>query len=224
MIELLGVSRAYRTPAGTVWAVRDVSMTFHPGSFVALYGVSGSGKSTLLNLAAGLDVATEGEVRLDGRDLRRLSDDERGFQRLKNVGVVFQDDNLIEEFTALENVMLPLEALGVGAAAARSAAQELIRRVGLVGLEDRYPGQLSGGQQQRVGIARALVGDRSVVLADEPSGALDSTSSKELYGLLRQLADGGATVVVATHDPQVREIADVSHRMLDGRLLAPSIA
>lgn len=222
MIEMTAVGRMYRTSAEEVWAVRDVTLTIPEGAFVALYGVSGSGKSTLLNLVAGLDVATSGQVLLDGADLGRMSEDERARVRLERVGVVFQDHNLIEEFTALENVMLPLEARGMPVPEARSAGRAALERVGLDRLEDRLPGQMSGGQRQRIGVARALAGDRRVLLADEPSGSLDSVTSLGLFGLLREIADAGATVVVATHDPRVRDVADVSLEMLDGRLLAPA--
>lgn len=217
-VSLRGVSRVYESVGGEVWAVRAVDLAIPSGTFVGLYGVSGSGKSTLLNLVAGLDRPTSGEVKVGGADLAGLSEDACGRMRLEHVGVVFQDDNLVEEFTAEENVMLPLEVLGASVAQARAAARAQLVRVGLEGLEGRYPAQMSGGQQQRVGIARALVGERRLLLADEPSGALDSRTSRDLFTLLRRLADEGATIVVATHDPIVGEFADVAYEMTDGRL------
>lgn len=212
-----GVSRSFVSPSETVWAVRDGSFEVARGSFVCLFGASGSGKSTLLNLLAGLDSATTGMVRVGDTEVGGLSEDQRSRLRLERVGVVFQDHNLIEEFTAAENVMLPLEVLGRPVAAARAQAEEQLDRVGLAGLGARYPAELSGGQRQRVGIARALVGDRELLLADEPTGALDSVTSQALFALFRRLCDEGTTVIIATHELMAREFADVVLEMHDGR-------
>lgn len=192
----------------------------NPGEFVCVFGASGSGKSTLLNLLAGLDLPDSGEIQVGGYDVGRLDESGRARLRLRTVGVVFQDHNLLEEFTAVENVALPLEAAGMSPAAAETAARQQLARVGLDGLESRFPHQLSGGQRQRVGIARALTGDRAVLLADEPTGALDSGASTDLFALIRKLCDDGLLAVVCSHDPLCRSFADTVYEMRDGRLAA----
>ena len=202
-----------------VWGARDVSLVVHPYEFVCIYGASGSGKSTLLNLLAGLDLADSGRVEVLGQDVGQLDESGRTRMRLESVGVVFQEHNLVEEFTALENVALPVEALGLSPGDATEAAAFQLARVGLAGLEARRPDQLSGGQRQRVGIARALVGDRRILLADEPTGALDSKSSADLFELLRKLCDDGLAAIVCSHDTMCREYADTLYEMIDGRLL-----
>lgn len=218
LIRTSGVRKAYRSAAETVWAARDVDFTAHAGEFVCVYGASGSGKSTLLNLLAGLDLADSGEIRVGGIDVSASDEAQRAELRLGTVGVVFQEHNLIEEFTAAENVALPLEAYGVPVGEAREEALAQLARVGLAGLEDRMPWQLSGGQRQRVGVARALTGQRAVLLADEPTGALDSTATRELFGLIRKLCDDGVLAVICSHDPQCREFADTVYEVVDGRL------
>ncbi|WP_250035712.1 ABC transporter ATP-binding protein [Paractinoplanes maris] len=214
------MSRSYSSHAETVWAVRDVSLTARPGEFVCISGASGSGKSTLLNLLAGLDSADHGEITVAGARVDTLSETERAQLRLETVGVVFQDHNLIEEFTAAENVALPLEVLGVDSRQARQRAGEELSRVGLAGLDRRFPRQLSGGQRQRVGVARAVIGDRRILLADEPTGALDSKNSRELFALIRSLCDQGVLAVVCSHDIMCREFADTAYEMVDGGLVA----
>ncbi|WP_410538081.1 ABC transporter ATP-binding protein [Streptomyces sp. KL2] len=218
LIRASGVRKAYHSAAETVWAARDVDFTAHAGEFVCIYGASGSGKSTLLNLLAGLDLADSGEIRVDGVDVSAADEAQRAELRLGTVGVVFQEHNLIEEFTAAENVALPLEARGVPVGEAREEALAQLARVGLAGLEDRMPWQLSGGQRQRVGVARALTGQRAVLLADEPTGALDSTATRELFELIRKLCDDGVLAVVCSHDPHCREFADTVYEVVDGRL------
>ncbi len=218
LIDLDAVSRTFVSDAETVWAVRDVALTLPTGTFAAVHGASGSGKSTLLNLIAGLDTATSGRIQVCGQDVGTLDEDRRSRLRLQQVGVVFQDHNLVEEFTAVENVMLPLEVLGRRLPDARREAAATLRRVGLDGLGDRFPAQLSGGQRQRVGVARALVGDRRILLADEPTGSLDSAASRALFALFRSLIQDGVTVVVATHDMSSLEFADQVFEMSDGRL------
>lgn len=224
ILSITDVSRSYTSDAETVWAVRDANLTARAGEFVCVFGASGSGKSTLINIIAGLDSADFGEILVDAQDVARLDESERASMRLQTVGVVFQEFNLIEEFTAIENVTLPLEALGVGPTDAAGQAAIQMARVGLEGLEDRLPSQLSGGQRQRVGIARALVGDRRILLADEPTGSLDSAASVELFALLRELCDGGALAVVCSHDARCPEFADTVYEMVDGRptLQAPA--
>jgi ABC-type lipoprotein export system ATPase subunit len=204
----------------TVWAAREVDLVAYPGEFVCVFGASGSGKSMLMSLLAGLDLPDSGEIQGGGRDVGRLDESARARLRLETVGVVFQDHNLLEEFTAAENVALPSEASGVEAGAAREEAVCQLARVRLSGLEDRYPRQLSGGQRQRVGIARALTGRRATLLADEPTGSLDSAASTELFALIRALCDEGLLAVVFSHDHECRRFADTLYEMRDGRLTA----
>jgi ABC-type lipoprotein export system ATPase subunit len=217
-LRVTGVSRSYVSAAETVWAVRDVSLTADAGELVLVSGASGSGKSTLVNLISGIDRPDCGRIAVAGTEVTALHEADRTRLRLEKVGVVFQEHRLIEEFTAVENVALPLEARGVAAREARSAAAALLARVGLEGLERRRPDQLSGGQRQRVGIARALAGDRRVILADEPTGSLDSATSVEVFGVLRKLCDAGVLVVLCSHDPRSRAFADRHFEMDDGEL------
>lgn len=212
------ISRSFTSAAETVRAVRNVSLSADQGEFVCVFGASGSGKSTLVNLIAGLDTADAGRILVGQADLGLLGESGRARLRLDTVGVVFQDHNLIDEFTALENIALPLEALGVGRGSALRQASEQLERVGLGGLGDRLPSRMSGGQRQRVGIARALVGERRVLLADEPTGALDSRNSRELFELVRELCDQGTLAVVCTHDQGCQDLADTVYEMADGRL------
>ena len=216
-LTLLDVNRCFAASPEPVWAVREASFSVDAGMFVCLVGASGAGKSTLLNLIAGLDSATSGTILVEGTDVGLLSEEQRARLRLERVGVVFQDHNLIEEFTANENVMLPLEALGAPAQKARARAEAELERVGLHGLGQRFPAQLSGGQRQRVGIARALVGGRRLLVADEPTGALDSANSRALFQLLRGLCDQGTTVLLGTHELMSQDFADTIYEMRDGR-------
>ena len=221
MTELLRVSRvsrAFVAQVETVHAAREVSFSSRAGEFVCIYGPSGSGKTTLLNLIAGLDVADSGNIHVAGIDVGALDEGGRARLRLETIGVIFQDHQLIDEFTAWENVALPLEVRGIPGKQARAAALAELERVGLGGLGDRLPSQLSSGQRQRVGIARALVGQRRVLLADEPTGALDSTNARALFALIRALCDQGTLAVVCTHDPLGRGFADTVYEVVDGRL------
>lgn len=218
LLHVARVRRAFVTPAETVQAVRDVTFSAQDGEFVCIHGASGSGKSTLLNLLAGLDVADGGTIQVAGTDVGTLDEGGRARLRLETIGVVFQDHQLIDEFTAWENVALPLEVRGVSGTKAKAEALAELERVGLAGLEDRLPSQLSGGQRQRVGIARALIGQRRVLLADEPTGALDSTNSRALFALIRTLCDQGTLAVVCSHDVMCQEFADSVYEMTDGHL------
>ncbi len=212
------VTRIFRSPAETVRAVDGVSLTVHEGEFLCIHGASGSGKSTLLNLIAGLDEAESGTVVIDGQEVSGQSAGARASLRLSTVGVVFQHDNLIEEFTAAENVAFPLELRGRSTRAEiDDQAQEWLGRVGMGGFARRFPAELSGGQQQRVGIARALIGHRRVLVADEPTGSLDSANSRALYGLIRELSDQGTTAVMTSHDPVAREYCTRAIGMTDGQ-------
>ena len=218
LIHLTGVSKVYRSEVETVWAARNVDFVARPGEFVCIYGASGSGKSTLLNLLAGLDLADSGVVQVGGVEVSSADESQRAQLRLRTVGVVFQDNNLIEEFTAIENVALPLEARGIPAADTVAEAVEQLGRVGMAGLEHRLPRQLSGGQRQRVGVARALTGQRAVLLADEPTGALDSAATQDLFALIRTLCDQGILAVICSHDPRCRAYADTLYEVIDGQL------
>lgn len=217
-IDVSEVSRDFTSEAEVVHAVRGVSLTVYPSEFVTLVGPSGCGKSTLLNLIAGLDTPTSGSVSVDGRPVDSLSESARARLRLELVGTVFQEHNLIPEFTALENVMLPAELRGTSRSNAARAARESLDRVGLVELSRRFPSELSGGQRQRVGIARALCGERRVLLADEATGALDQQNSIEVFATLQRLAAEGVAVLAATHDPLAAEFAARTLFMTDGRI------
>lgn len=217
--ECQSLSRAFITAAEVVYALREVELTVTAGSFVCLHGPSGCGKTTLINVLAGLDEPTSGTVTVLGQRLEMLTDRERANLRLRRLGVVFQEHNLIPEYTAAENVMLPLQGLGVGRADSARQAAEALEKVGLGGLDDRRPDQLSGGQRQRVGIARALVGQRSLLLADEPTGALDSANSRSLFELISTLCEGGLTAIVASHDPQALHLAARTVELADGRVV-----
>lgn len=209
----------FELEAETVHAVSGVDLTVEAGEFVCVLGESGSGKTTLLHLLAGLEVPSSGTAKVCGVELAMATEAERAHMRLTKVGIVFQDHNLLDEFTAVENVMLPLEVTGIRGASAREQAVSRLKRVRLDGLEDRFPRQLSGGQRQRVGIARALVGGRQLLLADEPTGALDSENSLGLFGLLREMCDEGHTTVLATHEQRATTFADRCLRMVDGSLV-----
>ena len=215
-VRVEGLSRCYESSSEVVWAVRDANFSVASGSFMCIFGASGSGKSTLSNLIAGLDVPSGGTVTIGRNEVSALNEDGRARLRLEHVGVIFQDNNLIEEFTAVENVMLPLEVRGRSAKEAKKDATAHLAAVGLAGLDNRFPAQLSGGQRQRVGIARALSGGRELLVADEPTGALDSINSRLLFALFRELCDGGTTVIVATHERMSQEFADVVFEMQDG--------
>lgn len=216
MVSLRGVRRHFVTPVETVRAVDGVSFEAGRGTLTCLMGPSGSGKTTVLRLLAGLDLPDTGEVEVAGHRLHTLTPSARALVRARDVGVVFQHHNLVDEFTAAENVALPLELLGAAPRPALHAAQVLLARVGLEGLGRRRPAELSGGQRQRVGIARGLAGGRTVLLADEPTGSLDQATAREVFQLLRGLCDDGLTAVVCTHDPQGALVADRTLHMTDG--------
>lgn len=202
----------------SVNALNGISLSAKRGELLALMGPSGSGKSTLLNVMAGLQVVSNGEVFVDGRDLQGISEKERTKLRLSEIGVIFQDNNLIPEFTVEENILLPLRARGFSKSAAQLEIQRCLAAVDLMGFESRRPSSLSGGQQQRAGIARALAGERQFLLADEPTGALDSVNTDKIFSLLRDLAASGNCVVVATHDPEIKTYADRIIWIRDGNI------
>ena len=219
VLLLREVNKSFVSEVETVRAVRDVSLAARPGQFLCIHGASGSGKSTLVSVLAGLEVADSGDVMINGVDVTALGESGRSRLRLEHVGVIFQGDGLIDEFTAVENVALPLEMRGTPSAEAFAQAKEQLTRVGIGDLAERLPHQMSGGQRQRVGVARALIGNRRILLADEPTGALDSKNSRGMFELFRQLCDEGALAIVCSHDPACGEYADRVYEMSDGKLL-----
>ncbi|MGQ4271915.1 ABC transporter ATP-binding protein [Nocardiopsis changdeensis] len=219
VLALSGVTRVHGEDARRVTALVDADLVLHPGEFAAVMGPSGSGKSTLLHLAGGLDAPTSGRVLVQGVDLGALSAAERAVVRRRSVGYVFQDFNLLPALTAAENVAFPLELDGRSARAARRAALDALAEVGVEGLADRRPEDMSGGQAQRVAIARALVGPRRLLLADEPTGALDSATGAAVLRLLRDRADAGAAVLMVTHEARFAAWADRTVFLRDGRVI-----
>jgi putative ABC transport system ATP-binding protein len=219
MIELREISRIYRRGADEVHALERVSLRIERGRFVALMGPSGSGKSTLLNILAGLDRPTSGDVRVAGRDLNALSEDELARFRARHVGFVFQFFNLIPVLDALGNVELPLLLTSLKKRERRERALTALRVVGLAERADHKPSELSGGEQQRVAIARAIVTDPEIVVADEPTGDLDAHNAVEILGLLRDLCrEFEKTVVMVTHDPRGAGFVDETHHLDKGVL------
>jgi putative ABC transport system ATP-binding protein len=219
MIRLHNVTRSYPTPAGTFTALADVSLSIERGEFVAVVGQSGSGKSTLLNLLAGIDRPTSGEVVIADTALRTLS--ERAMSRWRGtaVGIVFQFFQLLPTLTAAENVMLPMDFCGTyPPRGRRSRALALLDKLGVADQADKLPATLSGGQQQRVAVARALANDAAVVLADEPTGNLDSRTADAMIALLADLAHEGRTVVMVTHERDVQRHATRTITLVDGRV------
>lgn len=219
VLELRAVSRVHGSGVTAVHALRAVDLVVRSGELVAVMGPSGSGKSTLLTLAGGLDSPTEGEVLIEGRSLSGLSRRDVAALRRRSLGYVFQDLNLIPSLTAVENVMLPLELDGVRSSLARQQAKAALDDVGIPQLADRFPDELSGGQQQRTAIARALVGDRRLVLADEPTGALDSETGEAVLQLLRARVDAGAAGLLVTHEARHAAWADRVVFLRDGVLV-----
>jgi putative ABC transport system ATP-binding protein len=219
LIVTEGLLKDYRLGPHTVHALRGVSVAIQPGHFVAVMGPSGSGKSTFMNILGCLDTPTAGRYLLDGVDVGRLSRDALAGIRNRKIGFIFQQFNLLPRTTALENVELPLFYAGAPARVRRERARERLRAVGLAEREDHHPSQLSGGQQQRVAIARALVNDPAVILADEPTGNLDTRTSVEILALLQRLNRQGITIVLVTHEPDIAAYATRALTFRDGRLL-----
>ncbi len=215
-VVLRDVTRVHGSGEAAVTALAGVSLAIEPGELVAVMGPSGSGKSTLLNVAGGLDRPTSGSVVVGGEDLTRTSPRDLARLRRRRMGFVFQDYNLIPSLTAAENVGLPLELDGVRARAARRQARHTLDLMGLMDLSDRYPDQMSGGQQQRVAIARALVGTRRFVLADEPTGALDTHTGEEVLRVLRERCDDGVAGLLVTHEARHAAWADRVVFLRDG--------
>ena len=220
IIRLVGITKTYTTGEVEVHALVDVDLTVEKGEMVAIMGPSGSGKSTLMNVLGCLDRPTKGSYRFEGREVATLQKRELSALRLSAFGFVFQGFQLIARTSALDNVALPLVYAGVPAEERRKRAKEALGRVGLAGREEHTSAQLSGGQQQRVAIARALVNRPRLILADEPTGALDTRTSVEVLGLLQSLHKSGITIVIVTHEPDIAAYADRRLVVRDGRILS----
>ncbi|MGH9112340.1 MAG: ABC transporter ATP-binding protein [Acidimicrobiales bacterium] len=219
VLELMGVSKVYGEGPSEVHALIDVDLSVEAGALVAVMGPSGSGKSTLLTIAGSLEQPTAGEVLVGGARLSGMSRDARAQLRRRSIGYVFQDFNLLAGLTAVENVALPLELDGTGARRARAAATAALDQLGVADKAARFPDDLSGGERQRVAIARAVVGDRCLLLADEPTGALDSVNGEAVMRLLRAACRNGVAGVVVTHDAQLASWADRIVFLRDGRVV-----
>jgi putative ABC transport system ATP-binding protein len=218
VLEMRHVSRTYGQGAAEVHALNDVDLTVEAGSMVAVMGPSGSGKSTLLTIAGSLEEPTSGEVLIGGTALTKMSPNAKARMRRRYIGYVFQDFNLLPGLTAAENVALPLELDGTSARKARLAGLKALDELGLAARAGNFPDQLSGGERQRVAIARAVVGDRRLLLADEPSGALDSANGEAVMRLIHAACQRGVAAVVVTHDAQLASWADRVVFLRDGRI------
>ena len=218
LIELRDIYKIYYMGDEEVHANDGISLKIYPGEFVAIVGKSGSGKSTLMNIIGALDTPSRGEYLLEGINTSDMTDDELAEVRNKMIGFIFQQYNLLPKLSVLENVELPLQYAGVGAEERKERALSSLARVGLEQKWASRPQMLSGGQQQRVSIARALAGDPSLILADEPTGALDSRTSKEVLNFLKKLNEEGNTIVMITHDPSIAMNSKRVVQIMDGRI------
>lgn len=219
LVEMQNVYKIYRMGDNEVRALDGISLTIDKGEFVAIVGQSGSGKSTCMNIIGCLDVATKGIYRLNGRAITNYTQDELAQIRNKTLGFIFQQYNLLPKLTVIENVGLPLLYAGIKDSERKRRSLESLERVGLKSKAYNYPSQLSGGQQQRVSIARALAGEPSVILADEPTGALDSRTGREVMLFLKKLNDEGNTIILITHDNSIAAGAKRIIRITDGRIV-----
>jgi putative ABC transport system ATP-binding protein len=219
ILELREVSKVYGTGPAQVNALRRVNLSVRSGELVAVMGPSGSGKSSLLTIAGSLEEPTSGQVLVMGTDLSRLSPNDQARLRRRLIGYVFQDFNLLAGFTAIENVTVPLELDGTSARAAHAAGIKALAELGIAGRAHHFPDELSGGERQRVAIARAVVGGRRLVLADEPTGALDSVNAEAVMGLLLTICRRGVAGVVVTHDARMASRADRVVYLQDGRVI-----
>ncbi|MEM6435419.1 MAG: ABC transporter ATP-binding protein [Cyanobacteria bacterium P01_D01_bin.115] len=216
MIEMAGITKVYQLGDMDVPILKGIDLTIAPGEYVSIMGASGSGKSTLMNIIGCLDRPTEGRYHLEGHDLTTLEKDELAFIRNQKIGFIFQQFNLLPRSTAVENVILPMVYAGVSKGERRDRAEVALQKVGLGDRINNRPSQLSGGQQQRVAIARALVNEPALLLADEPTGALDSQTSQEVMELFNQLNSQDITIVIITHETEVAEQAKRQIRIQDG--------
>ncbi len=224
VIEVEDVWKTYRSGTLEVDALRGVSFTIDPGEYVAVMGPSGSGKSTLMHILGCLDIPSSGSFLLAGDDVSTMSEDQLAHVRNKRIGFVFQQFNLLASLSAWRNVELPLLYAGVERTERRTRAMNALDRVGLADRVDHRPGELSGGQQQRVAVARALVTDPDLILADEPTGNLDSVSARDVMGLLDELHRSGRTIVLITHDSDVADAAGRTIRLLDGQIIDAALS
>lgn len=219
ILELKDICKDYQQGREPVRVLKNINLTVEQGEYLAIMGPSGSGKTTLMNIIGCLDVPTSGSYNLAGRDLKDLSDDELAEIRNKHLGFVFQGFHLLPKMTALDNVALPLLYAGVSVRERRERAAAALTAVGLGERMNFLPNQLSGGQCQRVAIARAMVGKPKLLLADEPTGALDTKAGNQIMEIFRQLSQEGMTIIMITHEPSIAECADKIYRILDGELL-----
>ena len=218
ILKLTDICKDYQQGKEPVRVLKNICLTVEKGDYLAIMGPSGSGKTTLMNIIGCLDVPTSGSYELDGKNLKDLSDDDLADIRNKHIGFVFQHFHLLPKMTALDNVALPLLYADVSLKERRERAAEALKAVGLEERMDFFPNQLSGGQCQRVAIARAMVGKPDLLLADEPTGALDTKSGNQIMEIFRQLSSDGMTIVMITHEPSIADCADKTYRILDGEL------
>ena len=218
MIELSGIKKIYQVGGQEVAALAGIDLTIDAGEFAALMGPSGSGKSTLMNILGCLDRPTSGSYRLDGDEVANLSDDDLAATRNRRIGFVFQNFNLLSRITAAENVALPLVYAGVGGKERTARAHKILQAVGLADRADHQPNELSGGQRQRVAIARALVNDPQILMADEPTGNLDTKSTREIMEIFEGLHAAGRTIILVTHEPEIAACASRQLLVRDGQI------
>ena len=218
ILKLTDICKDYMQGKEPVRVLKNINLTVEKGEYLAIMGPSGSGKTTLMNLIGCLDVPTSGDYELDGRNLKDLSDNALADIRSKHIGFVFQSFHLLPKMTALDNVALPLLYAGVPLKERRARAEKALQAVGLADRIHFLPNQLSGGQCQRVAIARAMVGNPDLLLADEPTGALDTKSGQQIMEIFRQLSESGMTIIMITHEPGIAACADKIYHILDGEL------
>lgn len=218
IIEIKNICKTYNLGGEQVKALDNVSLEINEGDLIAVVGPSGSGKSTFMNIVGCLDLADSGEYILNSKNIKDLKEDELAYVRNKTIGFIFQQFNLLGKLTAIENVELPLIYMGVNAEERRKRALDALERVGLESRKNHMPNQLSGGQQQRVAIARAIATEPKILLADEPTGALDSKTSKEILNIIKELNNEGRTVIMITHDQSIADEAKKQVRIKDGKL------
>jgi putative ABC transport system ATP-binding protein len=219
VIQLKDVAKYYRLGNEFVRAVDGIDITINKGDFVAIVGPSGSGKSTTMNLVGALDLASKGEIYLDGQNIEKLSESNLAQVRGKKIGFVFQTFNLVETLTALENVMLPMMFQGVSLREREERATKLLEGMGMGGRLNHLPNELSGGERQRVAISRALANDPEVILADEPTGNLDSKRGEEIIKMFEKLSKEGKTIILVTHDLEMAKHANKIYRLKDGKIV-----
>ena len=224
MLQMTHIQKIYRTKLIETHALRELTVSVAEGEFVAVTGSSGSGKTTFLNIAGLLESFEHGTYMLDGEDVSRLSDDDRSIYRNQKIGFIFQSFNLIPDLNLFENIDVPLRYRRLSSADRKQRVEHALETVGLASRMKHIPSQLSGGQQQRVAIARALAGDPRLILADEPTGNLDSIMANQVMKLLEDIHASGATIVMVTHDPKLAKRADRTIQLIDGRVLTEESA